>query len=126
MTLLKIEDAMFSFINTPEGITNLPIANTHFCRIFGSVDLRAFSPRPAPDRPADFHSRPAPRIFTLAPPRRKMLRPAHPWYFRKQSGNRQKWPKSGPEAEKRPAERPNGLLPENRSYPELPQDVGKL
>ena len=69
VTLLKIEDAMFSFINTPEGITNLPIANTHFCRIFGSVDLRAFSPRPAPDRPADFHSRPAPRIFTLAPPR---------------------------------------------------------
>ena len=55
MTLLKIEDAMFSFVKTPEGITNLPIANTHFCRIFGSVDLRAFSPRPAD--------------FTLAPPR---------------------------------------------------------
>ena len=33
---------------------------THFCRIFGSVDLRAFSPRPAdfPLRPADFHPRP--------------------------------------------------------------------
>ena len=38
----------------------------------------------------------------------------------------QKWSKSGPEAEKQPAERLNGLLPENRSYPELPQDVGKL
>ena len=83
MTLLKIEDAMFSFINTPEGITNLPIANTHFCRIFGSVDLRAFSPRPAPDRPADFHSRPAPprpapRIFILAPPRPAPLEKAPP------------------------------------------------
>ena len=29
-------------------------------------------------------------------------------------------------AEKRPAERPNGRLPENRRYPELPQDMGDL
>ena len=29
-------------------------------------------------------------------------------------------------AEKRPAERPNGHLPENQSYPELPQDMGDL
>ena len=29
-------------------------------------------------------------------------------------------------AEKRPAERPNGHLPKNRSYPELPQDTGDL
>ena len=28
-------------------------------------------------------------------------------------------------AEKRPAERPNGHLPENQSYPELPQDYWK-
>ena len=40
---------------------------THFCRIFGSVDLRAFSPRPVPPRPADFHRRPAPRKY--GPPR---------------------------------------------------------
>ena len=49
------------------------------------MDLRTFSPRPAPDRPADFHSRPAPpcpapRIFASAPPRSKMLCPAHPWF----------------------------------------------
>ena len=41
----------------------------HFCRTFGSVDLRAFLPRPA-----DFHLRPAPRRFVLAPPR-----PAEIW-----------------------------------------------
>ena len=29
-------------------------------------------------------------------------------------------------AMKRPAERPNGHLPENRRYPELPQDMGDL
>ena len=29
-------------------------------------------------------------------------------------------------ARKRPAEQPNGHLPENRRYPELPQDMGKL
>ena len=29
-------------------------------------------------------------------------------------------------AEKRPAERPNGQLPENQRYPELPQDMGDL
>ena len=29
-------------------------------------------------------------------------------------------------AEKRPAERPNSNLPENRRYPELPQDMGNL
>ena len=46
--------------------------------------------------------------------------------FRKRFAHRQKRQKSGPEAEKRPAERPNGDLPENRSYPELPQDVRKL
>ena len=45
---------------------------THFCQIFGSVDLRVLLPRPAP------------RIFVLAParpapPRWKKLRPAHPW-----------------------------------------------
>ena len=27
---------------------------------------------------------------------------------------------------KRPAEQPNGHLPENRRYPELPQDMGDL
>ena len=32
----------------------------HYRRTFGSVDLRAFLPRPTPDRPADFHLRPAP------------------------------------------------------------------
>lgn len=40
------------------------------------------------------------------------------------------WAQKGPlwaiEAMKRPAEWPNGHLPENRSYPELPQDIGKL
>ena len=40
------------------------------------------------------------------------------------------WAQKGPfwanGAMKRPAERPNGHLPENRSYPELPQDVGVL
>jgi len=29
-------------------------------------------------------------------------------------------------AKKRPAKRPNGHIPETQSYPELPQDVGKL
>ena len=40
------------------------------------------------------------------------------------------WAPKGPlwaiGATKRPAERPNGHLPENRSYPELPQDMGDL
>ena len=36
------------------------------------------------------------------------------------------WSNSGPGAEKRRAEWPNGHLPENRSYPELPQDMGDL
>ena len=40
------------------------------------------------------------------------------------------WAQKGPlwaiGAEKRPAERPNGHLPENRRYPELPQDMGVL
>ena len=35
-------------------------------------------------------------------------------------------PKSGPEAGKQPPERPNGHLPGNRSYPELPQDMGDI
>ena len=40
------------------------------------------------------------------------------------------WAQKGPlwaiGAEKRPAERPNGHLPENESYPELPQDMWML
>ena len=40
------------------------------------------------------------------------------------------WARKGPfwaiGAMKRPAERPNGYLPENRRYPELPQDMGDL
>ena len=40
------------------------------------------------------------------------------------------WAQKGPlwaiGAMKRPAERPNGHLPENRRYPELPQDMGML
>ena len=40
------------------------------------------------------------------------------------------WAQKGPlwaiGAEKRPAERPNGHLPENQWYPELPQDMGML
>ena len=40
------------------------------------------------------------------------------------------WAQKGPlwaiGAENRPAERPNGHLPENQSYPELPQDMGDL
>ena len=35
-------------------------------------------------------------------------------------------PPPGPEAEKRPAEQPNGHPPENRSYPELPQNMGDM
>jgi hypothetical protein len=47
------------------------------------------------------------------------------------SGQKQHfWAQKGPlwtiGAMKRPAERPNGHLPENQSYPELPQDVGVL
>ena len=42
------------------------------------------------------------------------------------SGHSQKWLKSGPEAEKQPAKQPNGHLPENQSYPELPHDMGDL
>ena len=38
----------------------------------------------------------------------------------------QKRPKSGPEAGKQPPERQNGHLPGNRSYPELPQDMGDI
>ena len=51
--------------------------------------------------------------------RRASGRPRGPIFGRKR-------PKSGPEAEKRPPEWPNGHLPENRSYPELPQDMGDL
>ena len=40
------------------------------------------------------------------------------------------WAQKGPlwaiGAAKRPAERPKGHLPENKSYPELPQDMGDL
>ena len=40
------------------------------------------------------------------------------------------WAQKGPlwaiGAEKRPAERPNGHLPENQRYPELPQDMGDM
>merc|ERR1712051_812562 len=40
------------------------------------------------------------------------------------------WAQKGPlwaiGAKKRPAERPNGHLPENRRYPELPQDMGDM
>ena len=43
----------------------------HFCRIFRSVDLRAFSPLPALDYPADFHLRPAP--LEKAPPRTSLV-----------------------------------------------------
>ena len=42
------------------------------------------------------------------------------------SGHSQKWPKSGPEAEKRPAKRSNSHLPENQIYPELTHDMGDL
>ena len=38
----------------------------------------------------------------------------------------QKWPLWAIGAEKQPAERLNGRLPENQSYPELPQDMGDL
>ena len=40
--------------------------------------------------------------------------------------NTSELPKFGPEAEKWPTKRPNSYLPENRSYPELPQDMGDL
>ena len=40
------------------------------------------------------------------------------------------WAEKGPlwaiGVEKRPAERPNGHLPENQRYPELPQDMGDM
>ena len=40
------------------------------------------------------------------------------------------WPQKEPfwafGARKRPAEQPNGHLPENRRYPKLPQDMGNL
>ena len=40
------------------------------------------------------------------------------------------WAQKGPlwaiGVEKRPAERPNGHLPENQRYPELPQDMGDM
>ena len=40
------------------------------------------------------------------------------------------WAQKGPlwaiGAAKRPAERPKGHLPENKSYPELPEDMGDL
>ena len=47
------------------------------------------------------------------------------------SGQKQRfWAQKGPlsaiGAEKRPAERPNGHLPENQRYPELPQDMGDM
>ena len=40
--------------------------------------------------------------------------------------NTSELPKSGTEAEKWPTKRPNSYLPENRSYPESPQDMGTL
>ena len=52
--LQKTENAMFSFIKTPKGITNLSIA----IYFFGSLDLGGFFAPP----------RTAPRIFTLALP----------------------------------------------------------
>ena len=41
----------------------------HFCQIFGSVDLRVLLPRPAPRIFTFAPPPPAPRIFVLAPPR---------------------------------------------------------
>ena len=74
VTLLKVEDVMFSFIKTPEGITNLPKT------IFGSVDLPAFLPCPARTAQRSFIlAPPCPAPWILLPlPCRKMLRPAHP------------------------------------------------
>ena len=62
--LLKIEDVMFSFIKTPEGITNLPITIYALLSNFWISGFTRFfaPPRTAPPRTA-------PRIFTLAPPR---------------------------------------------------------
>ena len=66
VTLLKIEGAMFSFIKTPEGITNLPITIYALLSNFWiSQFTRSFAP-------ADFHlllatPSPAPQIFVLAP-----------------------------------------------------------
>ena len=68
VTLLKIEDAMFSIIKTSEGITNLPITNHALLSNFWISGFTRFFAPP----------RTAPRILTLALPRRKMLRPAHP------------------------------------------------
>ena len=68
------EDVLFKidcFFLLQKTITNMEKKLfLHFCRFFGSLDLRAFLPCPVPPRPADYHLRPAPRIFILAMPAR--------------------------------------------------------
>ena len=71
VTLLKIEGAMFSFIKTPEGITNLPITIYALLSNFWISGFTRFfaPPRPGPPRGFSLSPPPAPRIFILAPPR---------------------------------------------------------
>ena len=51
------------------------------------------------------------------------------WSRTKIRGTRWESPKMAkirPEARKRAADRPNGDLPENKRYPELPHDMGRI
>ena len=80
VTLLKIEGAMFSFIKTPEGITNLPMTIYALLSNFWISGFTRFfaPPRPGPPRgfslsprPADFYPCPAPQ--KNAPPRTSLI-----------------------------------------------------
>ena len=68
----------FPFRKTPEGITNLPIT---IYALLSNFCISGFTRFFAPTRGFSLSPRPASQIFTLAPPRRKMLGPAHPWYI---------------------------------------------
>ena len=67
VTLLKIEGAMFSFIKTPEGITNLQKTIYALLSNFWISGFTRFFAPPRPGPPRGFSSSPRPADFRLCP-----------------------------------------------------------
>ena len=76
VTLLKIEGAMFSFIKTPEGITNLPITIYALLSNFWISGFTRFfaPPRPGPPRGFFIFAPPHPAPLEKAPPRPSLVK----------------------------------------------------
>merc|ERR1712212_24323 len=67
VTLLKIEDAIFSFIKTQEGITNLPITIYALLSNFWISGFTRFFALPQPRPPCGFSLSPRPADFYPCP-----------------------------------------------------------